>query len=200
MSQDADILFTSRTDLFQLGLVLWQIGQHKHITESQSDLCPIARCSCLDRAYENDQHPGAIELPPMNKDIPDWYKKAVEVCRSENPGDRWTASELLSLFPSSESLSAPISDTFSLNESWEIMTFCDSCSIQAFIVYTCKACMHGDFDLCSVCFNAGEHCTAGDHFLEEMIYRQEFLAWKSTGRHYSKPNQDSGQRNMLYLE
>jgi len=137
----------------------------------------------------------------MDKCLPDWYNKVVEVCRSEKPGDRWAASELLSLFPSPESLSTSASeDTLILNHSWGMMTFCDVCGTHESIMYTCKACKHGDIDLCSVCFNAGKHCMVEDHFLEESIHREEYSIRQSTGRYYSKLNQGSGQRNMLYLE
>jgi hypothetical protein len=193
LAHDAEIPFTSRTDLFQLGQLLWLIGQHQHSQPS------LYRCGCMRiEGYDNCQHSAAINLPRMDRCIPDWYSKVVDVCRYENPEDRWTASELLSLFPSQDP-SIP-EDTLVFKESWEEVTYCDMCNIRIFLKYTCKVCHDGIFDLCSVCFNAGEHCVVDDHLLEELIHEEELLAWKPTGRHYSKPNQDSGQRNMLYLE
>lgn len=194
---DAEILFTSRTDLFQLGLVLWLIGQHQHISEVQPLLC---HCGCVAASTANDDghRAAAIELPLMEDCIPAWYKKVVNVCRCEKPQDRWTASDLFSLFPWPET--SALEDTIVLDQSWDTIVYCVVCKVLINPAYLCKICNDGNFHICSTCLNAGEHCAADDHLLEELIYETALLVWKPTGRHYSRPSPNTGQRNMIYLE
>jgi len=67
-----------KSDLFQLGMVLWAL------------------------ALEDDEpelHKRPLVLSEENPDIPDWYRQMTEICLSENPRMRMQASSLLSLFP-----------------------------------------------------------------------------------------------------
>jgi serine/threonine protein kinase len=66
-----------KTDLFQLGMVLW--GLAMHIDEPEQESRPLSRMT--------------------DPDIPDYYHHIVESCLSTDPRERTSATELLKLFP-----------------------------------------------------------------------------------------------------
>ena len=73
-----------KTDLFQLGMVLWAIA-------------------------EEVDEPERVErpLPPMTDEIPAYYKRMVETCLSERPQGRSSAKRLLRQFPPTAGLPPP---------------------------------------------------------------------------------------------
>lgn len=66
-----------KSDLYQLGMVLWALA-------TQED--------------EPEIHPRPLVLEPELA-IPDWYREVVEVCLSDDPRLRLSATSLLALFP-----------------------------------------------------------------------------------------------------
>ncbi|KAK3687530.1 hypothetical protein B0T22DRAFT_131089 [Podospora appendiculata] len=69
-----------KSDLYQLGMVLWALA-------TQED--------------EPEQHGRPLRLAPEVK-VPAWYRRIVEICLSEEPRLRVQALQLLSLFPDYE--------------------------------------------------------------------------------------------------
>lgn len=65
-----------KTDLFQLGMVLWALA-------------------------EEVDEPERVErpLPPLHDGIPRYYQDIVEICLHDQPQGRWSAARLLRLFP-----------------------------------------------------------------------------------------------------
>lgn len=66
-----------KSDLYQLGMVLWALAEQEDEPENQRR--PLA----LGEALE----------------IPDWYRRVVRICLAENPRARMQAIDLLRLFP-----------------------------------------------------------------------------------------------------
>jgi hypothetical protein len=67
-----------KSDLFQLGMVLWALATGDD---------------------EPETHERPLVLNPDDSNIPDWYRQMVGICLNENPRMRMQASSLLSLFP-----------------------------------------------------------------------------------------------------
>jgi serine/threonine protein kinase len=66
-----------KTDLFQLGMVLWALGEEQDEPERQA-------------------RPLIFSYP---EELPNWYQDIVSSCLSENPRDRLSAKDLLKKFP-----------------------------------------------------------------------------------------------------
>lgn len=66
-----------KSDLFQLGMVLWALA-------TQED--------------EPEIHERPLRIPPTPY-VPDWFRRMVDICLSDDPRRRLQASSLLSLFP-----------------------------------------------------------------------------------------------------
>lgn len=82
-----------KSDLYQLGMALWAL------------------------AMEEDE-PGRQPRPLLlddDLDIPDYYRKIVQICLSERPQNRLSAKELLALFPPDQSLIQNEIDNDALN-------------------------------------------------------------------------------------
>jgi serine/threonine protein kinase len=69
-----------KSDLYQLGMVLWALA-------TQED--------------EPDSYGRPLEIDP-DVQVPSWYRRVVDTCLSANPRDRVQAVQLLSWFPDSE--------------------------------------------------------------------------------------------------
>ena len=67
-----------KSDLFQLGMVLWGIAEEED---------------------EPERRPRPLSLADAKEEIPTWYRDLTHKCLSERPKDRTTAKELLALFP-----------------------------------------------------------------------------------------------------
>lgn len=190
-SPDFEVTYTSRTDMFQLGLVLWLLVQHSaHV--ACVGICPIPGCQCFKIGYIPGHAP-VIDLPAFNKSVPTWYKSIVTACRAETPADRLPASKLLLLFPESEQVAVTLPPgTHEVSPSC-----CDKCYETVLDYYHCKVCENGDYDLCHACFEAGEHCQGKEHFLEEIKSEEGLLrSWCPTGRLFSEVK-EGGRREVI---
>jgi hypothetical protein len=72
-----------KSDLYQLGMVLWAVAMK-------------------DDAPESHGRPLYIESDAL--DVPDWYIQVVDICLSEDPRNRLQALNLLSFFPEREGM------------------------------------------------------------------------------------------------
>jgi hypothetical protein len=112
---DADM--NARQDIFALGLVLWIIAQtdmkEDVVIDTRSEgkkpwwkrlLCKKSKLKCqygdvpLERNLCQERHTDSIDLPTCRSQIPDWYKLAITLCRSNEPCNRPTAKKLLKVF------------------------------------------------------------------------------------------------------
>ena len=67
-----------KSDLFQLGMVLWGIAEEED---------------------EPERQPRPLSLANAKDEIPTWYRELTHKCLSERPRDRSAAKELLAMFP-----------------------------------------------------------------------------------------------------
>lgn len=92
-----DMYIGVKSDLYQLGMVLWALAMH------------------LD---DPEWHTRPLTLDP-ELNIPDWYRQMTEMCLSTEPAGRMEASSLLLMFPDNDSHLSPTmagDDTRSLDE------------------------------------------------------------------------------------
>ncbi|KAL2889619.1 Proto-oncogene tyrosine-protein kinase LCK [Ceratocystis lukuohia] len=75
-----------KSDLFQLGMVLWSLATQYDAPEA------------CERPLSLDEH---------NTDMPFWFRDVVAICLSSSPLQRPQASELLTFFPSANKLATP---------------------------------------------------------------------------------------------
>ena len=79
--QRVSMFISVKSDIFQLGMVLWALAQKddepEHVTRTDSGGMP--------RITEQD--------------VPNWFEDLVDMCLSSQPRDRPSAKELLSMFP-----------------------------------------------------------------------------------------------------
>ncbi|KKA29797.1 hypothetical protein TD95_003096 [Thielaviopsis punctulata] len=97
-----------KSDIFQLGMVLWGLAV-------QED--------------EPERYERPLELNDNNTDVPEWYRDIVTLCLSHNPKNRLQASTLLSLFPRNDiDLRIPLIRTVSPpeNQAYEHSDLIDS--------------------------------------------------------------------------
>ena len=85
-----------KSDLFQLGMVLWALATQDDEPEAQG------------RPLQIDS----------DVEAPTWYCRIVEVCLSENPRDRIQALHLLSLFPEHEDTTEGNGSPLTLNDDY----------------------------------------------------------------------------------
>lgn len=167
---------TFRTDIFQLGLVLWLLAEHS------STVCGIycrkALCSTTPRYTCTAEHSNPVALPRCAADVPAYINNMISICRSENPEDRLPAAKLLAFFPNLDhhapsSFEGPMSpSSFSLSDRFSFSVNCDECgSLTTDIHYHCNVCSLGDFDICPKCFSGGVHCFDIRHGLIKRVMR-----------------------------
>lgn len=76
-SQGISMYIGVKSDLYQLGMVLWALAMEEDEPEKYG--------------------PGLVL--PADADVPSWYRRLVDICLSDEPRMRIQASSLLSLFP-----------------------------------------------------------------------------------------------------
>jgi len=67
-----------KSDLFQLGMVLWAIAMEQD---------------------EPETHPRPLTISSSSSDVPAYYREIVATCLSHNPRNRLQASAILNMFP-----------------------------------------------------------------------------------------------------
>lgn len=195
--------FTSKTDIFHLGLMLWSLASRRSSLESL--VCTDSDCQ-KGSLCNNESHSKPIALHPLPGAIPQYYKDVINSCMAEKPEDRPTARELLAKFLTESELRT---DRFGiLNVGYSsghdsllarargiLLTItCDRCDkdhIQEVNYFHCNVCSFGDFDLCQQCYDNGEHCDDRDHFLIELESANHVAV---SGKYHTSPNSCGGRR------
>lgn len=195
--------FTSKTDIFHLGLMLWSLASQR--SSLKSLIC--THSDCQKGSLCNDEwHSKPMALHPLPEAIPQYYKDVITSCMAEKPEDRPTARELLARFSTESELRT---DTFGvLNVGYssgydgfltqargvlQVVT-CSRCyeyHIQEVNYFHCNACDYGDFDLCQRCYDKGEHCYDKDHVLIELEGASRNAV---SGKYHTSPTSSGGRR------
>ena len=184
---------TSKTDIFQLGLLLWYLagGYPKaHL----SPWCIQGNCGGQQSSgCTNPDHIDPVAFPQLPEEIPQYYRAMIDQCRARNPFERPAAWRLLELFPSNGHIGYPETDRtvpssvhgdFAATRA-NLAIYCDFCrKLVGSSFYHCNICSTSDFDVCEWCFEHGLHCLEQDHLLVNlnlMTVRSPPVYWKASG-------------------
>ena len=164
-----------RTDIFQLGLLLWLLAEHA--ASPIGYFCAKVACTSRPRFSCNASHANPVELLPCKESVPSYFNSIIRRCRLSDPKARPSARKLLedlqhmeiwdNHVPDMDKLLAdlsPLDDGFALN--------CDNCgALNLGTHYHCNVCHSGDFDICLACFADGIRCFVREHRLMKRVKR-----------------------------
>ena len=161
----------SQTDIFQLGLVLWQVMEH--IPKNIGHSCVRYACTHWPRRTCMASHANPVELPACNDETAAYLCEIIRDCRLPHPQSRISASELayiLSTTPQPDITPAEIQEALMpyLDLETELVDniYCDECGeITTEIHFHCNICLNNDYDICQACFEKGRHCLVPEHRL-----------------------------------
>ncbi|KAL9044539.1 MAG: hypothetical protein Q9214_002330 [Letrouitia sp. 1 TL-2023] len=158
-----------RTDIFTLGLILWQLAEHR--ASLWGYFCAKNDCTQVPRYACDAPHTNPIKLPNCCTGIPRYFSDMIQKCRAWDPKARPSARQLLDMFP--DELKAGI-----LPEGIEKIAkrfprthigapvWCNECgALTTEDHYHCNICDGGDFDLCSTCIRQEIRCYNPEHQL-----------------------------------
>lgn len=157
-----------QTDIFQLGLLLWLLAEHKWFPGNHL-YCPMNACTNMPRFTCHEEHTDPVELSPCRgPEVPKYMDTIIRHCRRSDPSERMPARELLTFFRETETPSqmAGIVANLSPVDIDGISFYCDECG--AFILdshFHCNICDGGDMDFCRNCISRGIHCLVPQHRL-----------------------------------
>jgi hypothetical protein len=163
------------TDIFQLGLILWLLAEHRPNCDGY--LCAISRCTKFPRYTCVADHANPVELPACCGDIPSSFTDIIPRCRLPNSRARPSARSLMDAFPYTGEIRdrAPgivhLLDVYAPKVAY-FSVHCDACGMLAKdFHYHCNICFKGDFDLCPECVAQGVHCFTPEHRLAKRVLR-----------------------------
>ena len=153
-----------RTDIYQLGIILWLIAQQKPWLVGST--CAIAACSTPDHLMCTANHYQPVELPPVSAEGFERLDRIIEECRLHIPRLRPPAHALI---PRLSSLDYEVPQTSidelyaryspAFHEPFYSYVCCSKCGDPTTEDhYHCKLCDEGDFDTCLRCYSNGLRC------------------------------------------
>lgn len=158
----------------------YEVGNGRNV------FCKGAGCQSSPYIPCRSDHANPISLIWTNDEVPAYYRKIVQFCRSASPQQRLPAADLLLLFPTA------FQQDINKEKSGVIYSFpspgkdgisCDIClEICHGYHYHCNICSGGDFDICKKCIEAGKHCLKRDHVLLERLTLRHVGANVLTGK------------------
>lgn len=170
------VKMTPQIDMFQLGLVLWQIAGNKP-GDVGAGFCDSFGCETGSSMLCSETHADPIALKMDPDEYDEGLARIIDICRAEDPSDRKPAAELIDLFPGPvychhESYGTNLSDNnFEFQDYQRMYGACTGCENCAKICtdhnFHCFSCNNNDFDICKLCFDRGLHCYNDEHFLYE---------------------------------
>ena len=167
-----------RTDIFQLGMILWKLAQHQARLEGY--FCRLYGCTSTPRYLCTAVHTNPVELPRCNVNVPPYFVDIIDQCRVLNPSQRPPARRLLTkmrlvgdTLPEEMLRNLhKVLDSYGdrLESFWGI--YCDECgALSSDVHYHCYSCTDHDFDVCQVCRAQGVRCYDHEHKLVRRILR-----------------------------
>ncbi len=168
--QPRDLGFHS--DIFMLGMLLWQLAEHK--SNIAGYLCLRNACTSVPRHSCKAEHINPVELPPcIDKEIPEAFNLVISLCRQADPKKRPSARTLLQYLDAEGQPSEMADLQVKYANAHTHHVHCDECGagvgFEAW--YHCNVCHLADFDLCSNCVSQGFHCFDKEHRLVKMIFK-----------------------------
>ena len=167
-----------RTEIFQLGLILWKLAEHK-MNVFPGYFCSKSRCTYRPRYVCTAHHANPIELPTCPVGIPSYFNDIITQCRLRDPHLRPTAYELAEMFPPHKH-NAQLSPT-ALNHLLQkyacpqtFYIWCIECgTLMTDMYYHCDICYQANFDLCQLCAAQDIHCFDPQHTLTKRIVTKD---------------------------
>ena len=164
------VAFNDRTDVFQFGLLLWLLAEHKGNTDGVR--CSRYVCTNIPRYQCTADHANLANLPPCLGSVPSCFSDIIIHCRSPNPSARPTARMIVEILSSQCEFEDFSRDSLELlktyNDNVRFGAHCMECGVPALHRhYHCYACDFGDFDLCPDCVDIGVHCRVLEHQMVE---------------------------------
>ena len=144
-----------RTDIYQLGYILWLIAEQKGNTTGIR--CSRYACTSFPRYQCTADHGNPAHLPPCSDSVPLYFSNIIQQCRSLDPKERPTArriAQILSSRGNSElcCLRDTLEEVKDLQKFLRYRVHCDECGGDApEFHYHCYTCKFGNFDLCTNC-------------------------------------------------
>ena len=195
--------FTTKTDLYHLGLLFWLLAENLPRTH-RSPVCMRKKCPDVVNSVCADSHRNPVAPPELSKDVPQYYKNIVSACWAENPQDRVCARTLLNWFPPLTQYEH-LPDANLETQNMEITAIgngllktihCNICQLHCGkVFFHCSVCDMGDFDICNKCYESGAHCLDEEHLLEQ---NRKIGSWTVPWKYHSSINV-SGTREITEL-
>ena len=167
---------TFRTDIFQLGFILWLLAEHRSTVCGY--YCVRNGCTTIPRYSCTADHTNPVSLPSCLKGIPAYFNDIIKFCRALEPKARLSARELLASFPEgadTTSISAEMAELgakYPITDCVRFSVNCDECgALTTEVHYHCNTCNLADFDLCHSCVAQGIHCFDPVHRLTRRILK-----------------------------
>ena len=152
---------SQRTDIFQLGFVLWSLAEH--ITYPGAHLCVASGCSQFPRYSCFSAHKNLIQLPFLAPTTPEYFKGIIRQCRSELPELRPSATDIyhrITPVEGSDGIDPALQKYWNAcAEEKGTQCRCNECGeLCAEDFYHCGLCEFNQFDICAACFALGISC------------------------------------------
>lgn len=176
---------TSKTDIYQLGLVLWKLARNGTFREETYD------------NWHSKFVPSALP-----DDIPEYYREIILSCRLDQPIKRPSARELLDKFPVEQPHSQMTDINIVPSDDAKVCCSgaergCNICRIGDMKRhYHCDACGEANYDICQECFTRGLHCLDPSHFILESFTGSDECV---PGETYYSSVKPSGERTVMLL-
>jgi hypothetical protein len=160
-----------RANIFELGLVLWRLAQHKPTI--YGEFCARSACTAFPCFTCKEYHHNPIELPPCNSDVPKYFADIIERCRSAEPSKRSPSQELETPFPVSAHhtpMSARDVVSSMATKTKFFWTTCDEYEENCRDVhYHCNSRYSADFDVSVQYYELGIRCyLPGEHDMRKI--------------------------------
>ena len=168
LDEHSNNVFNFKTDIFQLGYILWLLVQQK--CKYRGLFCTINACTNLPRHACQEPHTNPIELPHCgSKEVPQIFKDQIRACRSNDPKDRPSACNLARALEQNTKTEQGWFESHARDKVAEYASTCASTSDTLVCCYECgtmivgvyhhcDSCYQGDFDICQICLQSGVTC------------------------------------------
>ena len=166
-----------RAEISQLAYILWRLAAHL-INDAQARqlFCNNAGCRAYPRYTCTADHRNPLELPSCPEGVPQYFNNIIRDCRSPDPKQRPTASELARIM--SDNCHVRIHPVHVENilvryaASPILGVRCDECGTNCVdLHFHCNVCEQADFDLCQNCVEQGIHCYVPQHKLLKRVFK-----------------------------
>ena len=160
------------SDIFMLGMFLWQLAEHR--SNIAGYLCLRNACTSVPCHSCRAEHTNPVGLPPcIDKEVPEAFNLVISLCRQADPKQRPPARKLLQCLGEKSQPSELANLHVKYANTHDHTVYCDECGIgvASDAWYHCNVCHLGDFDLCPCCVSQGIYCCDKKHRLVKRVIK-----------------------------